>query len=91
MEWGLYGVLFFNQFVDDTALNNIGWRYYIVFIAFLILETLIVYFFYVETRYVPLEEIAKIFDGDDVAALTNAEIQATSEKAVHSTQVDMAD
>ena len=64
MEYGLYSVLFFNQFVDATAIENIHWRFYIVFVVFLVVETIIVYFFYVETRYVPLEEITKLFDGD---------------------------
>ncbi len=31
-------------------------------------------------RYVPLEEIVKCFDGDDVAAVANAEIQKQGEK-----------
>lgn len=28
------------------------------------IELAVVYFFYIETRYTPLEEIAKYFDGD---------------------------
>jgi hypothetical protein len=37
----------------------------------------IIYFFIVETRYTPLEEIAKFFDGDavDVAEIANAEMK----------------
>lgn len=38
----------------------------------------IIYFFIVETRYTPLEEIAKYFDGDkavDIAEIANAEIK----------------
>lgn len=29
------------------------------------MELLVVYFFYIETRYTPLEEIAKHFEGED--------------------------
>ena len=29
------------------------------------IELAVVYFFYIETRYTPLEEIAKHFDGED--------------------------
>jgi hypothetical protein len=80
MEWCLYGVLFFNQFVDNTAIENIGWKFYLVFVVFLVIEAIFVYFFYIETRYVPLEEVAKLFDGDDVAAITKAEVDANDGK-----------
>jgi hypothetical protein len=45
-------------------------------------ELVVVYFFYVETRYVPLEEIVKYFDGDDVAAVTNDEFEHDPKRAV---------
>lgn len=73
--------LFFNQYVNPIALENIGWRYYIVYCVWLLVsnfapdiplvadnvkvELIVVYFFYIETRYTPLEEIAKHFDGED--------------------------
>lgn len=40
-------------------------RYYIVYCAWLAVELAVVYFFYIETRYTPLEEIAKHFEGDE--------------------------
>lgn len=70
------------------ALDNIGWKYYIFYCCFLGFELIIVYFFYVETRYVPLEEIVKYFDGDDVAAVTNDEFEHDAKRAV--THVDDA-
>lgn len=57
--------LFFNQYVNPIALNNIEWKYYIVYCVWLALELAVVYFFYIETRYTPLEEICKHFDGED--------------------------
>lgn len=78
--------LWFNQFVNPIALDDITWRYYIgksrqqelscstleqlltvlqVYCVWLLIEFGVVYFFYIETRYTPLEEIAKHFDGDD--------------------------
>ncbi|KAK4617257.1 Lactose permease [Fulvia fulva] len=57
--------LFFNQYVNPIALDGIQWKYYIVYCVWLAVELLVVYFFYIETRYTPLEEIAKHFDGDD--------------------------
>ncbi|KAF2149855.1 hexose transporter protein [Myriangium duriaei CBS 260.36] len=56
--------LFFNQYVNPIALNHIGWKYYIVYCAWLAFELAVVILFYKETRNTPLEEIAKIFDGD---------------------------
>lgn len=43
-----------------------------------------VYFIIVETRYVPLEEIARYFDGGDidVAAAANAEVEKHNEKGM---------
>lgn len=56
--------LFFNQYVNPIALDNIKWKYYIFYCCWLAVELAVVWFFYVETRNTPLEEIAKFFDGD---------------------------
>jgi hypothetical protein len=51
------------------------WKYYIFYCVFLAFEVAVIYLFLVETRYTPLEEIAKYFDGEektlDVAAIAN--------------------
>ncbi|KAF1999196.1 MFS transporter [Amniculicola lignicola CBS 123094] len=56
--------LFFNTYVNPIALDHIGWKYYIVYCVWLAFELVFVFFFYIETRNTPLEEIAKHFDGD---------------------------
>ncbi|KKK16915.1 hexose transporter protein [Aspergillus rambellii] len=56
--------LFFNQYVNPIALDNIDWKYYIFYCVWLGFELTVVWFFYIETRNTPLEEIAKYFDGD---------------------------
>ncbi|EOD45692.1 putative hexose transporter protein [Neofusicoccum parvum UCRNP2] len=56
--------LFINTYVNPVALDAIGWKYYIVYCIWLGIECAVVYFFYIETRNTPLEEIAKHFDGD---------------------------
>ncbi|KAF7553593.1 hypothetical protein G7Z17_g3521 [Cylindrodendrum hubeiense] len=58
--------LFFNQYINAIALDAIAWKYYIVYCVFLGFEVFIIYFFVIETRYTPMEEIAKYFDGEDV-------------------------
>ncbi|KAF4419079.1 hexose transporter [Fusarium acutatum] len=59
----------FNMFVNPIALSSIGWKYYIVYIAFLIAFLLIAYFCYPETRGHTLEQMAFIFDGEDAEML----------------------
>ncbi|KAH8661063.1 hypothetical protein BGZ61DRAFT_564569 [Ilyonectria robusta] len=69
--------LTFNIFVNPIALEAIGWRYYIVFVAILIAMNIIVYFFYPETKGHTLEQVALLFDGEQAqqaaAALDKAE------------------
>ncbi|KAH6871559.1 putative hexose transporter [Thelonectria olida] len=57
--------LFFNQYINAIALEAIEWKYYLVYCVFLGGEVFVIYFFLVETRYTPMEEIAKYFDGDE--------------------------
>ncbi|KAH8883237.1 putative hexose transporter [Thozetella sp. PMI_491] len=80
MEYALYVTLFFNQYVNSIALDNIQWRYYIFYCVFLLAELLIIYFFFVETKYLALEEITKLFDGDDVAQAAATELEQQGEK-----------
>ncbi len=49
-----------------TAFNNIGWRFYLIFIIVPLLGAGVMYFFYPETKGLALEEIAAKF-GDEVA------------------------
>jgi len=56
--------LFFNQYVNPIALTNIAWKYYIFYCCWLAVELFVVWYYYIETRNTPLEEIAKFFDGD---------------------------
>ncbi|KAG9964146.1 putative hexose transporter, partial [Aureobasidium melanogenum] len=67
--------LFFNQYINAIALKALKWKYYICYCVFLAFEVAVIYFFLVETRYTPLEEISKFFDGEDrtldVAAVAN--------------------
>ena len=69
--------LFFNQFVNPIALKNITWRYYIVYCAFLVFQCWFIWTQLIETRYTPLEEVTKFFDGDekDIVELTNAQVK----------------
>ena len=82
MNFCVTAALFFNQYVNAIALGALAWKYYLFYCVFLVFEVAIVYFFIVETRYTPLEEIAKFFDGDavDVAEIANAEMKESKMK-----------
>lgn len=70
--------LVFNQYVNPIALGRIGWRYYIVYTCWLAFEFIYLFFTVVETKGkngspLPLEEIARLFDGDDARPDINPE------------------
>jgi hypothetical protein len=71
--------LFFNNYVNPIALAAIRWKYYIVYVVWLLVELIVVYFFYPETRGPTLEEMAKIFDGDE-AAVGQVDLDIVREK-----------
>ncbi|QGI83742.1 hypothetical protein CEK25_010471 [Fusarium fujikuroi] len=56
--------VFVNQYVNPVGLDSIGWRYYLVYVAVLLVESFIAYGWFLETKGKALEEIAVIFDGE---------------------------
>lgn len=67
VQFAIQVAIFFNIFVNPIALAAIAWKYYILFIALLIVIIAVIYFFYPETRGYTLEEIARVFDGENAA------------------------
>jgi Sugar (and other) transporter len=59
--------VFFNIFVNPIALEAIAWKYYVVYCVILVGITVTVWFFYPETNGHSLEEMARVFDGDEAA------------------------
>lgn len=55
----------FNQFVNPIGLASLGWKYYIVYVAWLAVETIIIFVLYPETRGPSLEEVAVVVEGSD--------------------------
>jgi hypothetical protein len=90
MYIALYAALFFHQYVNPIALNNLAWKYYIFYCCFLAFEVVVVYFYYVETRYVPLEEITKYFDGGDLVEVVNTEIKKGEKIMTTATEIEVA-
>ncbi|KAF2141946.1 uncharacterized protein K452DRAFT_326536 [Aplosporella prunicola CBS 121167] len=52
---------FYNTFATGVAVTKIGWRYYVVFVAWDALVLAVVWAGYVETKRRTLEELAEIF------------------------------
>ncbi|TFK33819.1 general substrate transporter [Crucibulum laeve] len=80
--------LIFNQYVNPIALQNIGWKYYTVYIAWLTFELIFICLYLVETKNRTLEETAALFDGDEkVAFISNQATDKvdTTEKRIEST------
>lgn len=61
--FAIYGSLIIAAFVNPIGLENIGWRYYIVFCVLLAIFLAVTYVLFPETKGYSLEEIAVIFDG----------------------------
>ncbi|CAN6601004.1 hexose transporter Hxt8p [Trichomonascus vanleenenianus] len=62
---GTLSIGLFNNFVNPIAMAAISWKYYIVFDVWMVVQCLVVYFFFPETLGLGLEEIAGVF-GDEL-------------------------
>ncbi|KAK7717181.1 hypothetical protein SLS57_006326 [Botryosphaeria dothidea] len=59
----IYVSLVIAAFVNPIGMENIGWKYYIVFCCFLAVFLAVTYVFFPETKGRSLEEVAELFDG----------------------------
>ncbi|KAL3461660.1 general substrate transporter [Aspergillus heterothallicus] len=55
----------YNQYVNPLGLEALQWRFYFVYVAVLVMECVVIWFYFVETRGPTLEEIAVLFDGEE--------------------------
>ena len=62
---------FFTTYVTPIGLENIGWRYYLPTCVWNMILLLVVYFTFVETTGLTLEEIAVLFDDEERIFNTN--------------------
>lgn len=58
--------VFFNTYVNPIALDAIGWKYYIVYCVWILVEIATVYFLFPETYNRTLEELSFMFEGRSV-------------------------
>ena len=65
--------VFVNQYVNPIGLEAISWRFYLVYVVILSIESFIAYGWFLETKGKALEEIAVIFDGEAADVRLHAE------------------
>ena len=53
------GLIF--QYATPIGLQKLGWKYFIVHVPWILIEFLVIYFFFPETKGYALEEIAVLF------------------------------
>ena len=69
----------FFRYVNPVGLDNLlpHYKFYVVYCVWLAVELTVVYFFFIETKGPTLEEVAKIFDGEnaEVGLATTEEVK----------------
>lgn len=58
--------VFFNTYVNPIALDAIGWKYYIVYCVWILIEIATVYLLFPETHNRTLEELSFMFEGKEM-------------------------
>lgn len=67
-QFGDAGSNLFSGFVNPIALEQIKWKYYIVWCCVLLTNFITIYLFYPETKGLSLEEVTQMFDGNEIHA-----------------------
>ncbi|KUI69084.1 Lactose permease [Cytospora mali] len=62
-QMACYAFGFVNQYTTPIAINNIGWRYYAINAAWDAVICIIIWYWFVETKGLALEEVDQIFEG----------------------------
>ncbi|KAI1212850.1 general substrate transporter [Annulohypoxylon truncatum] len=58
--------VFFNTYVNPIALDRIGWKYYLVYCVWIVVEIGTVYLLFPETHNRTLEELSFMFEGEEL-------------------------
>jgi len=71
--------VFFNTYVNPIALDSIGWKYYIVYCVWILIEIATVYLLFPETHNRTLEELSFMFEGKEA----QDKVQQNVDKVLH--------
>ncbi|KAI0022134.1 general substrate transporter [Xylariomycetidae sp. FL0641] len=74
--------LIFNQYANPIGVTNSGWKFYITYCVWLAVETAVVYFLFVETGKLSLEETAAVLDGAEIENKLAEEVLRNTEKSL---------
>lgn len=89
---------FFNAYVNPIALDSIGWKYYIFYCVWLLVEALIVYFVFPETHDRTLEDLSFFLEGKEIneraqrdmdRILERVEVSGSDREVGRTTAVDL--
>lgn len=83
--------LIFNQYANPIGVTNSGWKYYITYDVWLAVELVVVYFLFVETGNLSLEETAMVLDGKDAGDQLVGEVLRNTEKVAEVTETEKVD
>lgn len=72
--------LIFNQYANPVGVTNSGWKFYITYDVWLLVELVVVYFLFVETGKMSLEETAAVIDGEDMQNRLAEDVIRNTEK-----------
>ncbi|KAM0433421.1 hypothetical protein ACHAPT_004299 [Fusarium lateritium] len=74
----------FNLLVNPIGMADLAWKFFLVYCVWLVIETVVVYFFFPETQGPTLEEMALVLEGD------NAAVEVVNSKAARLEQKEEA-
>ncbi|CAD0085430.1 unnamed protein product, partial [Aureobasidium vineae] len=73
-----------NQYVNPIGLESIAWKFYFVYIVILVIECVVIYMYFPETRGLTLEEVGHLLDDDEMSDVVHARLEkVASIEAVH--------
>lgn len=76
--------VFFNTYVNPIAMDRIGWKYYLVYCGWILVEIATVYLLFPETHNRTLEELSFMFEGREV----QDKVQSNVDKQLELQQMD---
>lgn len=75
--------------ITPPAIENIGWKTYVIFAIFNACWAPVIYFFYPETKGLQLEDVDRLFSKrEDLTTLMVNDSEDIPEKAIISTHVE---
>lgn len=80
--------LIFNQYANPIGVENSGWKFYITYDVWLLVELVVVYFLFVETGKLSLEETAAVIDGEDMQNKLTEGVIRNTEKSLGISRVE---